>query len=421
MKFKISILVFLFLPISLLSQNNSNTNEALVPDYKLPEILVTQKGRKINTLKKWEKIRRPEILKLFQEEMYGKVPGELKIAEAKVWDDNDEALNGIAKRKQIGLIFKKNGKELYVEVLMYLPKNVESFPLFLGYNFSGNHTVIYDPEIRLTSSWVRDNPALGIIHNQVTEQSRGVSESRWPIEMIIKSGCGVATVYYGDVDPDYDDFDNGVHPLFYEGNETQPAHNEWGAIAAWAWGLSKVMDYLETDSDVDATKVAVLGHSRLGKTALWAGATDRRFAAVISNDSGCGGAALSRRRFGETVAIMNKNFPHWLCKNFTKYNNRENELPFDQHMLLSLIAPRPLYVASAEEDLWADPHGEFLSAKFASQAYQLYGLESLIADEMPEPDSPVNGIISYHIRTGKHDIKEYDWQQYIEFVKKYLK
>ena len=414
---KVVAFVLLFCPFLLMAQRNANTNEALVPEYQLPELLVSQKGKKINTLKKWEKNRRPEILKLFQEEMYGKVPGELKIADVKVWDNDGDALNGLAKRKQVGLTFRKNGKEIYAEVLMYLPKNAEHFPLFLGYNFSGNHTVIYDPDIHLTSSWVRDNPALGIIHNQVTEQSRGVNSERWPIEKIINEGCGVATIYYGDIDPDHNDFDDGIHPLFYEGNETQPANNEWGAIAAWAWGLSRVLDYLETDPDVDASKVVVLGHSRLGKTALWAGASDERFAAVISNDSGCGGAALSRRRFGETVAIMNTNFPYWLCKNYTKYDNRENTLPFDQHMLLALIAPRPLYVASATEDLWADPRGEFLSAKFASPAYQLYGLEGLTADEMPDADSPVKGIISYHIRTGKHNITEYDWGQYIQFAK----
>jgi len=415
-----SFIILLF-SVFLYAQQNVNTDEAMVPEYKLPELLVSKKGKKINTVKKWEKIRRPEILKLFEEEMYGKVPGELKIADTKVWDEDDDALDGLAIRKQIGLTFSKNGEELYMEVLMYLPKNTEHFPLFLGYNFYGNHTIIYDPDIRLTSSWVRDNPSLGIIHNQITEQSRGVCSDRWPVKEIINEGCGIATVYYGDVDPDHNAYDDGVQRLFYQGEETEPAHDEWGSIAAWAWGLSRVMDYLETDPDADATKVVVFGHSRLGKTALWAGATDQRFAAVISNDSGCGGAALSRRRFGETVASINTNFPYWFCKNFTKYNNRENNLPFDQHMLLALIAPRPLYVASATEDLWADPRGEFLSAKYASPAYKLYGLEGLQADEMPKADSPVSGIISYHIRTGKHNITEYDWQQYILFAKKMLK
>lgn len=399
----------------------ANTDEALVPDYELPELLISQKGRKIKLVKKWEKVRRPEIYKLFENEMFGKIPGELKIDEVKVWDDNNNALNGQARRKQIGFYFRRNGKELYFELLMYIPKNVSDFPLFLGYNFYGNHTVSYDPDIRLTSSWLRDNPSFGIIHHQATEQSRGVRVERWPIEKIIQSGCGIATVYYGDVDPDKDSFNDGVHPLLYNENETEPAHNEWGAIAAWAWGLSRVMDYFETDTDVDASKVVVFGHSRLGKTALWAGASDSRFAAVISNDSGCGGAAISRRCFGETIARINTVFPHWFCGNFKKYNNRESQLPFDQHMLLALIAPRPLYVASASDDLWADPKGEFLSAIYASPVYQLYGLIGIPIDEMPENDSPVRGIVNYHVRSGKHNIVWFDWEQYIRFAKTMLK
>ncbi|MDX9880721.1 MAG: hypothetical protein RBS73_01570 [Prolixibacteraceae bacterium] len=416
------LLVFILCPILLMAQKAQTiTNEADVPVYELPELLVSLKGKKIKNVKHWEKIRRPEIVKLFEEEVYGKVPGELKISRSRLAEEDNDALEGIAKRKQVVLTFLKDGKELNVDVLIYLPKGTGNFPLFLGYNFYGNHTISSDPAIRLTESWVHDNPAFGIVHNQITEQSRGVQDSRWPVEEIIKSGCGLATIYYGDVDPDRDNFDDGVHPFFYGKSQSEPADDEWGAIAAWAWGLSRALDYFETDKDIDATKVVVVGHSRLGKTALWAGATDQRFAAVISNNSGCGGAAISRRRFGETVARINTSFPHWFCNNFNKYNNQEGKLPVDQHMLLALIAPRPLYVASATEDLWADPRGEFLSAKFASPVYQIYGLEGLPANEMPAPDSPVSGIISYHIRTGKHDITGYDWKQYIAFAKKMLK
>ena len=421
-KLNLMLLVFILCPIFLVAQKAQTiTSEAEVPVYELPELLVSLKGKKIKNIKSWEKNRRPEILKLFQEEVYGKVPGELKISRSRVVEESDNALNGIAKRKQVVLTFQKDGKELNVDVLIYLPKGVSCFPLFLGYNFYGNHTISNDPAIRLTESWVRDNPAFGIVHNQITEQSRGVSDSRWPAEEIIKSGCGLATIYYGDVDPDRDNFDDGIHPFFYDKSQNEPADDEWGAISAWAWGLSRAVDYFETDEDVDASKVVVIGHSRLGKTALWAGATDQRFAAVISNNSGCGGAAISRRRFGETVARINTSFPHWFCNNFNKYNHHEEKLPVDQHMLLALIAPRPLYVASATEDLWADPRGEFLSARFVSPVYQMYGLEGLPAVEMPGPDAPVSGIVSYHLRTGKHDITSYDWEQYIAFVKKMLK
>jgi len=396
------------------------SDEANVPEYKLPNVLTRFKGGKVKSAEVWFKKQRPDILNKFTEEVYGKVPGKLDISDVKIWETSTDAVHGSAVRKQLSLFFRKDDRTLEVNVLMYLPKSEQKVPVFLAYNFSGNHTVYDDPNIRLTESWVSNDPSIGIMNNQVTEQSRGTASNSWPVEKIIKAGYGLVTVYYGDIDPDKNDSTDGIESFFYRENQTQPKSDEWGSIAAWSWGLSRVLDYLETDVLVDSKKVAVLGHSRLGKAALWAGANDQRFAMVISNESGCGGAALFRRKFGETIQLINTNFPYWFCDNFKKYNDKEADLPVDQHMLLALIAPRPLYIASAEDDKWSDPRGEFLSAKYASAVYELLGVEGLVK-EMPEVNHPVMGTIGYHIRSGKHDLTLYDWQQYIRFADKFFK
>jgi len=420
MKFLISICLFCSV-LYVKAQDKANYDESKIPDYTLPNPLIMLNGDTVENTKMWLEKRRPEILHLFEENVYGKIPGELNISTFEVVEKSNAALNNLAIRKQVLLKFNRNDKELEVNILIYLPKNMKKAPLFLGYNFYGNHSVIDEKEVILTKSWLRNNDAFEIYDHTATEESRGVRSSRWAIHEIIEAGYGLATIYYGDVDPDKDDFSDGIHPFFYTENQTRPADNEWGSIAAWAWGLTKAMDYFEKDADIDHKNIVVMGHSRLGKTSLWAGAIDERFAMVISNNSGCGGAALSRRAIGETVKRMNTKFPHWCCTNYDTYNDNVNGLPVDQHMLIALIAPRPVYIASAKEDRWADPKGEFLSGYYATPVYELFGKEGITTAAMPNLNDPVQHDIGYHIRTGKHNVTTYDWVQYIKFANKHLK
>ena len=374
-------------------------DEDKVPAFTLPDLLAGTR-----TAKEWENKRRPELVKRFEEEMYGSVPGKPDGLHFLVRDNEPSALDGLATRRQVRVFFDTEESE-YEDLLIYVPnKRKGPVPTFLGVNFFGNHTIDTDPGIFLPDSLrYRADYTVG---------PRGSQAQRWPLRTILERGYAVATFCCEDVVPDADG---------YAGIRSKYDGYSWGALAAWGWGLSRALDYLETDADVDASRVAIFGHSRMGKAAVWAGARDTRFAMVVSNASGCGGAAISRRRYGETVRRINTHFPYWFCEAFHKYGDNEDLLPFDQHELLALIAPRPLYVESGSEDRWSDPRGEFLGLANATPAYELYGYEGFAPSEWPGVEQPVTkGRTGYHIRAGRHEILLYDWLRYLDFADKNL-
>ena len=393
----------------------ANYDEAKVGTYTLPDPLTMNDGSKVTNAQQWRK-RRAELMRLFETNVYGRTPTikpKLRFEET-MRDAN--ALGGLATRREITIHLTASANGPKMNLMLYVPnKKMGRVPAFLAMNYGGNHAVHADPKITLSTAWMRDNQANGIVSHRATEKSRGTEARRWPIEMIVQRGYAVATFYYGDLFPDHNDGrKDSIIPDI-------SANEDWNAISAWAWGFSRALDYLERDKDIDAKHVAIMGHSRHGKAALWAGAQDERFALVISNDSGESGAALARRNFGETVGRINTSFPHWFNAKYKSYNDRVNELPIDQHEILALIAPRPLYVASAVEDQWADPRGEFLSAQAASPVYQLLGKDGLNATQMPGLHQPVMSTIGYHLRAGVHDVTNYDWEQWLNFADRHLR
>jgi hypothetical protein len=376
-------------------------DEAAIAPYTLPPLPDRR-------LKAWQR-QRPALRARLAQEMYGRAPA-VEPQQRETVRRPIDLIPGQVRAEEIELVLQHGGRALYYRLLLCLPVDTSGgpVPVFLGLNFFGNQSVHPHPDIALPSGWTYDRPAQGLVAHRATEASRGVRSSRWPLEAIVAAGFGLATVYAGDFDPDWDDgFANGVHGLM-----GSPADSSsWGTVAGWAWGLSRVVDYLETRPEVDAGRIAVIGHSRLGKAALWAGAHDARFALVVSNNSGCGGAALSRRRIGERLIHLNTRFPHWFCPRFHTYNEAEDRLPIDQHQVLALVAPRPLYIASASEDRWADPAGEAQALEAAATVYALY-------QEKDAP--PLRDRLGYHLRPGGHDLTAYDWARYLAFAQQHL-
>ncbi|MCC5847500.1 MAG: acetylxylan esterase [Verrucomicrobia bacterium] len=389
-------------------------DEAGVPQYKLPDLFDGKPNPQY-----WAD-RRRELLETFAEHVYGRTPLE---APEGGWGptvrSREAAPFAEATRIQFRIQVGPPGNRHAVALLLYLPeKRKGPVPVFLGLNFSGNHTIHTDPGISLPESWMFPWDGTGVVDHRATEAGRGTRAHRWPVERILERGYGLATLYCGDLAPDQQGHPriSSFRELFAPAPDPQ---SEWGNLGIWAWSLSRAREAISALAEVDAHRIIAIGHSRMGKAALWAAAQDPLFAAAISNNSGCLGAALSRRKFGETVAKISKGFPHWFCPRLSTYAEREEQMPVDQHMLLALIAPRPLYVSSASEDLWADPRGEFLAAVEASAAYRLFGHEGIAGTEFPEVEAPLHGDrIGYHIRRGTHNMLRYDWERFMDFMDK---
>ena len=379
-------------------------DENLVPDYTLPPLLETVEGNPVTTAREWSTIRRPQVLSLFSNLVYGHVPLPKDPLETgySVIDTVSDFMDGLATRLTVSMNFSnRNGKAESV-LQVFLPNHVkEPVPALLVYSFSDTRSPDFDPD----------------------PERPGLTRQGFPLALVMEKGFALVIVDQSDL-VGHNEVEFGrksIQHLFYDKGQSFPRAHEWGVISAIAWGGSRALDYLQTLDSVDDRRVAVMGHSKLGKAALWTAALDERFALVISAQSGAAGAALWRRTYGETLEKMVTRFPYWLCRNAWKFVGNEDDLPVDQHMLLALIAPRPLYVASGQDDRWADPRGEFLSAWHAGEVYRLFGLQGLASEASPPLDAPdMDGSIAYHVRSGGHSVELYDVRNFLDFATRHL-
>ncbi len=384
---------------------------------ELPDPLLTLDGARVTSKDEWMHKRRPELKKLFEHYMYGEFPSPPDKIDFHVDRIDPKALGGKATLKEITISFGPETPKM--QVLLFVPnKRQGPAPVFLGLNFQGNHTVVADLKVPLPAGWLPKS-AKGVKDNHATEAGRGTQVDVWAIEQTIDRGYAVATMYCGDVDPDRVDAREGVQP--YLRKRTKVGPSTWGTIAAWAWGLQRVVDYLVTDRDIDAGRIIIVGHSRLGKTALLAAAFDERVAMAIPLQAGCGGTAPSRGTVGESVKRINTSFPHWFNANFKEFNDQPDKLPFDQHCLMALMAPRPLLLANATEDTWANPAGQFEMLKAAEPVYRLLGAGGLDAKQMPPEGKLISSTLGYYIRAGKHSMTAADWAVFADYADKQLK
>jgi len=395
-----------------------NEDEAAVAAYTLPDVLAGPDGRPVATAETWRTAARPHHLAALEKTIYGRRLPPVPVSVVGEVEQADVVLEGnvAAVRLQARLRLGQGEAAPTTDVLVYLPRSPRPVPVFLHLNFKGNQAETTDPTVHLCRAWLPEDPQAGIVGHRATDASRGGQARRWPVAALVGRGFGMATACYGDTFPDRPDGrrESALASLGRPMSELPP--DEPGAIGTWAWQLSRILDWLVTRPDIDGGRVIAVGHSRNGKAALWAGGCDERFAMVVSNESGCGGAALERRHFGETVAHITDRFPHWFCPAFSGFSGRAAEMPVDAHTTLAMTAPRPLYVASAVEDRWADPRGEFLAAVAASPVWQLFGRVGIGTTDWPPPGRSVGRWVGYHVRPGRHDLLAEDWMHFADFA-----
>jgi hypothetical protein len=390
-----------------------NYDESLVGDYTLPDPLQLANGKKVRDAGTWYGQRRPEIVRLFEANQFGRSPEPPAHLTYDTFDTGTPAFDGKALRKQTTVYFSGDKTGPKMDLLVYLPAKTQGpSPLLLNISFSANSTTIDDPGVKEGEVWNGD-------HRRVPAK-QGRAFGKIDVLPLLEAGFGFATVYYGDIEPDFDGgLPCGVRALYLKPGQTQPAPDEWGAIAAWSWGLSRALDYLETDPKIDGKRVAIFGVSRLGKTVLWTGARDTRFAAVIASCSGEGGAALSRRNYGETIAHLTapSRFPYQFCANYGKFAKHVDQFPVDANMLIALMAPRPLLLQTGDTDYWSDPKGEFLAARAADPVYALFGKQGLETNEWPPAGTLVLHNLAYYMHSGGHGTLPADWKVFLQFLK----
>ncbi|HZS09805.1 MAG TPA: acetylxylan esterase [Blastocatellia bacterium] len=393
-----------------------NYDESRVGSYTLPDALVFADGKPVRDAQTWFRKRRPEIVRLFEQNQFGRSPGRPAGMSFDVFDRGTPALGGQAIRRQVTVWFSRDKAGPKMDLLIYLPAAARKpVPLLLNLSFTANSSVVDDPGVKPGEVWNREKKRVPAPKN--------TNFGRLNVTPFLAQGIGVATIYYGDIDPDFQGgIPYGVRAPYLKPGQTEPAPDEWGAIAAWAWGLSRTMDYLETDAGVDAKRVAILGVSRLGKTVLWAGAHDPRFTMVIASCSGEGGAALSRRNYGETIKHLTapSRYAYQFCANYQKYGDHVDQFPVDSHLLLALLAPRPVLLQTGDKDFWSDPKGEFLAAVAAGPVYKLAGKQGLDTDRMPAAGEAILHTIGYFMHDGGHGTVPSDWDLFLKFMQMHL-